>query len=124
MVLLQVYIDGEVGTSATTYCSLYGKYKVRLLSYDIKWSAQPGLAMKLKSNNLIGNFSSIAGMYRNSLILGTNSQNVCMLSGANFEFITDNINGKIDLALTDMLDLDVVGLTYAIFNFDFEKVEG
>lgn len=123
MVLLQVYIDGGVGVSSNTYCSLYGKYKVKLLSYDIRFSAQPNIAIKLVSNNLIGNFSSITGMYRNTLILGSNSQNIGLMSGANMEFETDNINGVIDLRITDMSDLDIVGLNYAIFNFDFQKID-
>lgn len=123
MVLLQVVIDGSVDTKATTYCSLYGKYKVKLLSYDIRFTANPNALIKLKSSNLIGNFSSITGMYRNYIVVGSNSQNVGSLCTSTFEYVVDNINGVVDLEILDWTDLSPVGLTYAIFNFDFEKID-
>lgn len=120
MVLLQVVIDGVDANSkirSVVPCPFNGRYKVKYLSYELVWSNNPNILLRVNSQDLLGNF--VGGQ----LIVGSNTGVVRNMDTSKFEFICDKLNGSVDLELTDLDGTTPAGFSYGIFNFDFEKID-
>ena len=83
MVLFQVPIPGltSIKIVANLPCPLYGTYKVTFLNFEITWSTNPNIALRLNSNALTTNFNG------GQILIGSNAANYVILSTSAFEFI-------------------------------------
>ena len=117
--LLQVTITGYDANgrlTAVVPCQFYGRHKVKFLSYDLRWSTQPNVLLRLNSQDLLADFVG------SQLIVGSNTGNITNMDTSKFEFVADRLNGLLDLEITQLDGTTPANLTYAIFNFDLEKV--
>lgn len=117
--LLQVIITGYDANgrlTAVVPCQFYGRHKVKFLSYDLRWTTQPNILVRLNSQDLLADFNG------SQLIVGSNTANVTNMDSSKFEFVADRLNGMLDLEITALDGSVPANLSYAIFNFDFDRI--
>ena len=118
MVLFQVPISGLTNAKivANIPCPFYGTYKVTFLNFELTWSTNPNVVLRLNSNALITNFNG------GQIFIGSNAANYVVLSTTPFEFISPNLSGYIDIEVTSLTGTTPANFTNALFSFNFEKI--
>jgi hypothetical protein len=117
MVLFQIAIDGYTNSriSANVPCQFYGHYKVKFLNYAMTWNTQPNVLLRLNSQALIGNYAG------GQIILGSNPTQYVVFNTSRYEFEID-LNGYVDLDITQINETVPANFRNAYFSFDFEKL--
>ena len=118
MVLFQVPIPGLTNSKivANLPCPFYGTYKVAFLNFEITWSTNPNVVLRLNSNALTKIFNG------GQILIGGNAANYVILSTSPFEFICPYLNGYIDMSITALDGSTPANFTNAYFSFDFVKI--